>query len=143
MKKISVVEIVVLIFALCAFSIYLIPKLMSHSENSKESKIKASSAIFTSKVIEEFARNENVKPSEIAKKTVEELNQTEKNPYNKSSDLYIINNNCKGCLKVEYDDNLIMIIVTGLDNNEELISRTVIKPPSFVTYYKEDNKKSN
>ena len=137
MKKLTIVEIIVLIFALSVFSIYIIPKLMTSGENSKISKLKASSAIFTSKIIEEFAKDKNATPSVLAQKVVEELNQTEKNPFNKSADLFVYNNDCKGCLKVEFDDNLKMVIITGLDNNSKLISRTVINPPSFVTYSKE------
>lgn len=137
MKKITIIEITVLIFAVVVFSIYLIPKIISSSENSKISKLKASSAIFTSKTIEEFAKEKKAVPSSLAKKIVDELNQTEKNPYNKSADLFVYNNDCNGCLKVEFDDNLKMVIITGLDKNSKLILRTVINPPSFVTYSKD------
>ena len=140
MKKLTTVEIAVVLFALITFIIYLIPNIINTKDEKIISQLKASNAVFTSKVVEEFAHNKNALSSDIAKKIVEELNKTEKNPYKKDEDLYVLNKDCSACSNVEYDDSLKMIIVTTLDKNGVLVARTVIKPPSFVTYYKDDTK---
>ena len=52
---------------------------------------------------------------------------------------FTFDTNCKGCNSVEYDDKLTMIILTTYNKRGDLIARTVIKPPSFVTYTKSEN----
>ncbi|MBR2069161.1 MAG: hypothetical protein IJ877_05290 [Candidatus Gastranaerophilales bacterium] len=141
MKKISVIEIAVIIFALTTLIIYCIPQLKKTDEKEILAQVKASNAVFTSKVIEEFAKNKNAKPSAVAQKITEELNTTEINPYDNDTELYVFNKNCNACSNVEYDDNLKMIILTTLDKKGALVARTVIKPPSYVTYYKENKDK--
>ena len=99
-------------------------------------KIKNDNQIFISKSLEEFASDKKAKPSEIAKKVSDELNVVTVNPYNKKSQAYTFEKGCKGCNIVEFDDAMEMIILTTYDKKGELIARTVIKPPSFVTYNK-------
>ena len=96
--------------------------------------------MFTSKALEEFAVDVNAKPSKVAQKVADELNLTGKNPYNKKAPAFTFDNACKGCNAVEYDDKLTMIILTTYNKRGDLMSRTVIKPPSFVTYAKGDEK---
>ena len=140
-KKITAIEISVLILAFIAIGIYYSPHFMLKQEVMMAAKIKADNAIFTSKALEEFASNENIKPSEVAQKISEELNETSRNPYDKKQQAYTFDLTCKGCNSVEFDDNLKMIVLTTYNKKGDLIGRTVIKPPSFVTYSKFDNEK--
>lgn len=141
-KKITAIELSVLALALIAAGVYFSPGFIHKQEVMKAAKIKSANAVFTSKILEEFAQNKNAKPSVVAQKVLEELNQTSKNPYNKKAPAYTFDVSCKGCNSVEYDDSLSMVILTTYNKKGELMARTVIKPPSFVTYNKndEDNK---
>lgn len=143
MKKITVIELTTALLALFALGIYFLPNMINKKEDMILAKIKSDNAIFTSKVLELFAKNPNQKPSQIAQTVLDELNTISKNPYDKNLKAYTFEKDCKGCSSVEYDDKLIMVIVTTYDKKGDLIARTVIKPPSFVTYLKsdEDSKK--
>lgn len=138
MKKITIIEIITIILVIIAFAIYFSPNFISKKEDRILSQVKAKNAIFVSKIVEEFAHNKNAKPSEVAKKIVEQLNKTETNPYNKKDVFYVLKSEQKGYANVEYDDGVKMVVITTLDKKGELVARTVISPPSFVTYYKED-----
>ena len=138
MKKITIIEIIVVIIVLCALTMYLIPNIIADREAKTLAIVKSNNAIYTSKVIEEFSHDKSAKPSDIAKKVADELNKTQKNPYDNDKDFFSLDNELASCSNIEADDNLKMIIVTTLDRQGELISRTVINPPSFVTYYKEN-----
>ncbi len=140
-KKLTVIEITSFAIVFVALSIYYYPHLFNNKDVMAAAKIKADNAVFTSKVLEEFASNKNLKSSDIAQKVSDELNITTVNPYNKKEKAFTFEQNCKGCNNVEYNDELKMIILTTYNKKGELIARTVIKPPSFVTYNKEDDEK--
>lgn len=138
MKKFVIFSLIIL--ALIAFGVCFMPNQKEKSELKKATKIKTNSEIFTSKTLEEFEKNPNIKPSFVAKKLVDEMNAQSKNPYDKKSDAFTLEKECKGCTSVDFDDDLTMIILTTYDKKGELIARTVIKPPSFVVYDKKDVK---
>ncbi len=140
-KKITAIELSVVMIAIVAVAIYYSPRLWHKQEVMMAAKIKADNAVFTSKVLEEFAQNKNIKSSEVAQKITDELNKIETNPYSKNELAYTFEKNCKGCNSVEYDDELSMVILTSYNKKGELLARTVIKPPSFVTYNKTDDDK--
>ena len=120
---------------------YYFPVIKSSKEEKILTVIKDNNSVFISKIIEEFANNKYALPSIVADKVAKELNSIQKNPYDSTKDFYIYNNDCSACTKIESDDNLQMVIITTLDKKGELVARTVIKPPSFVTFYKDNNKK--
>ena len=136
-KKITLIEITVILVAILASGIYFSPKLLNKKEAIAAAKIKADNAIFVSKALEEFASNKEAKPSEVAQKVAEEINQVAKNPYNKKTPAYSFDSTCSACSRVEVDDDLTMIILTSYNKKGELVARTIIKPPSFITYTKE------
>ncbi len=138
MKKVTIIEIAVLIIFIIAVIIFLAPYFIKEKQDMIISRIKASNAIFISKTIEEFAKDKNAKPSDISKKVIDILNETEKNPYGTKDAFYVAYKDCTGCTKVESDDNLRMVIITTFNKEGELVARTVINPPSYVTYYKEN-----
>ena len=135
-KTIVLAEIFIGVFALVALGIYYIPQLINKEEVMAAAKIQNDNQVFITKSLEEFSANKKLKPSEIAKKVSDELNVVTVNPHNKKSQAYTFETGCKGCNSVEFDDAMEMIILTTYDKKGELIARTVIKPPSFVTYNK-------
>jgi len=140
-KKITAIEILTVVIVLVAGGIYFAPKFTVKKEAMMAAKIKTDNEIFTSKALQEFSQNKNAKPSDVAQKVCNDLNKMSKNPYDNTSRAYTFDLNCKGCNSVEYNDELTMIILTTYDKKGELIARTVIKPPSFVTYNKADDEK--
>ena len=141
MKKITVIEIITILIVLIALAIYLAPNFIHSKETRKIAQIKAMNAIFTAKTLEEFAKDTNAKPSDIAKKVTDELNKTNKNPFDKKQVAYTFEKECTGCNIVSYDDDAKMVVVTAHNPKGELVARTIIKPPSFVEYSKLDDKK--
>ena len=135
-KTIILMEISLIIFAFLGAGFYYVPKILNKQQVMAAAKIKADNEIFITKSLEEFEADKNAKSSEIAKKVSEELNVVTVNPYNKKKEAYTFEKTCKGCNSVEFDDAMEMIILTTYDKKGELIARTVIKPPSFVTYNK-------
>lgn len=142
-NKITIIEIITILIILSALVIYFIPKFTPDKEAQKAAKLKANNAIFTAKVVEEFASNKNAKASDIAKKVVENLNKTTKNPYDKNLEAYTLEGECASCSNITYDDSIQMVIVTSYDKKGGLIARTVIKPPSFVTFNKFEENQEN
>lgn len=138
-KKIFLVEILVALIVISAIGVYVSPKFIKKQEVMMAAKIKADGDIFVSKALEEFASDKKKKSSEVAQKICDELNAISKNPYNKNEPAYTFRQECKACNSVQYDDDLTMIILTTYDKKGQLVARTVIKPPSFVAYNKNDD----
>ena len=139
-KKITMIEISTFALLLIALGIYFSPNFMLEKEVMYAAKIKADNSIFTAKVLEEFAVNKEIKASEAAQKVAEELNIVTRNPYNKKMPAYTFETTCKACNSVSFDDEAQMVVVTTYNKKNELIARTVIKPPSFVNYFKYEDK---
>ena len=140
-KKITLIEVIVLVIVFIAIGIYYSPHFMYEKEVRNAAKIKSDNAIFSARVLEEFAKNKNAKASDVAKNVAKKLNETAKNPYDKKNPAYIFEKECAGCNSVTYDDKAQMITLTAFNKKNELILRTVIKPPSFVVYSKYDDEK--
>ena len=139
MKKTLIIRItaVIALIVLAISMVYIVSNFISNRQDKIKEQVEASNSVFTSKVIEEFAKNKDMKMSEIAQKTAKKLNTAKNNPYGDKEDFFVLAKDKKACSNIEADDNLKMIIVTTLDKNGELVARIVINPPSFVTYYKE------
>lgn len=136
MKKIIprliIIIAIVLIFVLANF----IKTTIIKKEQTATEIIKENNAAFTVKVLDEYNNTINPKASDVAKKIVNEMNEKTKNPFNKKQKTFTYDLNCTNCTSVEYIDNQNSIILTTLDKKGKLIARTVIKPPSYVTYTK-------
>ncbi len=137
-NKIATIEIIVFILLFVGIGIYTSPYFLKDQKVLKAAKIKADSSIFTAKILEEFAQNKDEKASFVAQKVCNELNFVMVNPYNKKSPAFTYELNCKGCNSVEFDDKSQMVTITTYDKRGDMIARTIIKPPSFVKYEKED-----
>lgn len=141
MSKIAKLEIAVIIILLICIGLYLTPYFKKSADERKIAKINANAAIFTSKSLAEFSRDKDQKASVVAKKTLDELNTVSKNPYDRKLPAYVSGNVFCGSVSIESDDKLQTITVTGYGRDNVIIVRTVIKPPSFVTYKKYEDKK--
>ncbi len=138
-KKTLTLTISILLIFLILSGFYLLPLLKEKKEQALFKKIKENIEIYTSKVIEEFSNNPNAKASAASREIAQELNETIKNPYNAKKPAFTFEKGCKSCCAIEYDDSISMIIVSSFDKTGEMQARVVIKPPSFVKYYKSEN----
>jgi len=138
MKKTLKIQITILVLAIISLAVYFIPMLKEKQETMMAAKIKTDTMAFTHKALEEFKNNKGIKASSVAQKIVDEFNEKGQNPVNKNLAPYTFNKEAKSQTSVEYDDMLEMIILTSYDKKGTLTSRTVIKPPSFVTYESEN-----
>lgn len=133
-NKITVFEIFVLLLIVLCVALYLSPNFLVKLENKKYAQIQTNAGIFTSKALSEFSSSPKTKASVISKKLAEELNAVNKNPLSKKAPAYSINEKCEGCVIITPDDKLNSIAVEAYSNEATLLVRTVIQPPSFVTY---------
>ena len=141
MKKITKLEITAIIILVICLGLYLSPYFSGKMDKKRAAKVNANAAVFTTKALANFAYEKDKKASSIAKKTADELNTLDKNPFNKKLPAYVFENPQTGSVLVESDDKIQTITLTGLGENKIILVRTVIKPPSFVTYRKYEDKK--
>lgn len=141
MDKITKLEIGIILIMLLAFGIYFFPSIFGDKIKMKNAKVVANASIFTSKSLSYFNADKNAKASDVAKKTAEELNTLSVNPYDKKLPAFVFSEPKVGSILVTSEDAIQTITITGLDADKKIIVRTLIKPPSFVTYQKEELKK--
>ena len=65
-------------------------------------------------------------------------NETCKNPFTRSESAFTIDKKCTGCVSVSYDGDTESVTVTGYGKNLDILCRTIVKPPSYVTYEREE-----
>ncbi len=136
-NKITFFEIFVLILLVLCVWLYVSPNFLIKAENRKNAQIQANASIFTSKALSEFSTNSKIKASVVSSKLIEELNAVNKNPFSKKAPAYCISGKCEcvGCVKISPDDKMNSITVEAYTKGDNLLLvRTVIQPPSFVTY---------
>ena len=141
MNRIAKLEIAVIIILILCIGLYLTPYLTGGLDKKKEARVVANAAVFTSKSLANFSINKKEKASVVPKKTADELNTLSKNPFNKKLPAYVFENPEAGSVIVQSDDELQTVTVTGFGKEKQIVVRTVIKPPSFVTYQKYEDKK--
>ncbi len=133
-NKITLFEVFIFVLIILCIGLYVSPNFLVKLENRKYAQIQTNAGIFTSKALSEFSSNPKMKASVISKKLTEELNAVNKNPLSKKGPAYSINEKCEGCVIITPDDKLNSISVEAYSNENALLVRTVIQPPSFVTY---------
>ena len=138
MKKITPIEIFITVLFLICLSFYVIPKITLSLEQKQYGRIQTNAAMMTSKILAEFSDNNNKKtPTEISNMIADEMNKLVKNPIDKKNPAYSVNTECRGCIVVTPDDKVKSVILTAKDSDGKLITRTVIQPPSYVTFNEE------
>ena len=141
MSKLAKLEIAVIVILLLCIGLYLTPYFTSSADKRRSAKVSANAAVFTSKALANFNEEKDKKASIVAKETLEELNTLDKNPFDKKLPAYVFEKPQTGSILVESDDKIQTITLTGFGRENVILVRTVIKPPSFVTYQKYEDKK--
>ncbi len=138
MKKFTYIELFVLFLVFLGFAFYFVPKALISLEQKQYGRLQTNAAMMTSKILAEFSNNENKKtPSEISKNLSNEMNKLVKNPIDKKNPAYSIKQECTGCIVLTADDKIKNIILTGKDKTGVLVVRTIINPPSYITFNKD------
>ncbi len=136
--KITPVEIFVLFLVVLGFSFYFVPKAMISLEQKQYGRLQTNAAMMTSKILAEFSDNlKKENPTEIATKLTEEMNKLCKNPIDKKNPAFSVDKECLGCVVLKADNKVKNVILTAKDKEGKLVVRTVIQPPSFVTFNKD------
>ena len=135
-NRITIFEIFVLILLIICIWLYISPNFLLKAENRKNAQVQTNASIFTSKALAEFSSNSKAKASVISNKLVEELNAVNKNPFSKKAPAYCVLDKCEheGSVKIIPNDAMNSINVEAYTKDDILLVRTVIQPPSFVTY---------
>lgn len=138
-KKITKIELFAGILVIALLLLYFLPKFMLSDEKKQAAILKTNAAVFTSNVLEKFARGgKSSDINAIAQLAIEELNATSKNPIDKKRKAFVTGEECVGCIVVETDTELQSVIITGYDKGMKTVVRTVIKPPSYVKYERDE-----
>ncbi len=138
MKKITPVEIFITVVVLICLGFYLYPKLTLTIEQKQYGRIQLNASMMTSKILAEFSDNtQKSVPSEISKSLADEMNKLVKNPIDKKQKAYSIKEECTGCVVLTPNDKIKSVILTAKNKDGKLITRTVIQPPSYVTFNKD------
>ena len=119
--------------------IYFSPVYKNWKEDKIALEVKRLNNIFLEKTLAEYNNDKTQKVSDIAKKIADELNDKSVNPFNKNEKMYSFDKSCKEKTAIEVNEKMSMITLSTCDKKEEIYSRIVIIPPSFVKYFKSDN----
>lgn len=136
-NKITVFEVIIALLLIGGIIFYFSPNFLLKADMRKASKTQTNAAIFVSKALSEFSTNKKIKASVVSAKLVEELNAVNKNAFTKKNPAYSLDEICSGCVIIEADDKINSITVSAYDKEGALLTRTLIQPPSFVTYTKD------
>jgi|GEM_PF-4116828 len=114
--------------------VYFYPRLTVLYENRRDAKVTADCKVFTDKILEraQEEQSKNKKKKLDLKKLSDEITQ--------ELDVKYCDTKTPLCCMVEYDKKTNTVVVTGFDATQEVITRTVINPPSFVTFDRMERK---
>ncbi len=121
------IEAAVIVLTVVLALIYFYPKIIALKEGRDNQRVIVNCKSFVSKTLDEAAEIKKSDLKKISDKLIEEMNNAGQKPL--YSEL-----KCPLCCSVEFDEKTNTIIVTGYDNAVEVLTRTVVNPPSFVTY---------
>ena len=135
MNKNTIITICIIFFT--AFIIFLacIPKIL------KDFEIKANNVVKNNckTIVQDLISIKDTKMlNPKAKEYVEKYNEIYKNPITNKESAFTTDKKCIGCVSVDYDEGTKSLNVTGYDKNFEILCRTIVKPPSYVTYEREE-----
>lgn len=139
-NKITIFEILVILLLIFCIWLYISPNFLLKLENRKNAQIQTNASIFIAKALSEFSMDKNAKKpsaSTVSKKLINELNEVNKNPYSKKTPAYSLSEKCDGCVIVTPDDKMSSITVEAYTTDDILLVRTILQPPSFVTYVRD------
>ncbi len=135
-KRITKIEIFVILILIFAFSLYLYPKFFVQKIVRQNALVKTNNAICVQEILAQFSTK---KPNDVNLKnavdeTIKKLNSLNKNPINKKDPAFVYAQKCAGCVSLQINEPTRSITSTGYDKDLNVLTRSVMKPPSFVTY---------
>ncbi len=115
-------------------SLYLAPKIEKCINNKKAKIITQNCSAYSSAILAKYNANKKINIEKTANTLVEEFNQKYKNPINKKEVAFSMEQKIQGACNITYDKTVKALDVTGLDKDDAIVIRIVVKPPSFVRY---------
>lgn len=121
---------------LCIFlgTLYIAPKIEKFIADKKAKIITENCGAYSNALLAKYNSNKKINIKNTAERLVEEFNQKYKNPINKKDDSFTLGGKVKGACNITYDKTVKALDVTGLDSDNNIVIRIVVKPPSFVRY---------
>ena len=110
------------------------PKIEKCIASKKAKMVSDNCAAYSNAVLAKYNSNKKINIEKTAKDLVVEFNQKYKNPILKKEPAFALNSKTHGACNIEYNKQVGALDVVGLDSEEEIIIRIVVKPPSFVRY---------
>jgi len=135
MKKNGLIAFGVILFVVVMVILACMPKFLKEYELKSNAIIKNNCKIATNKIIE-IKNIDDLEKRSI--EIVDKLNESNTNPITKKELAFSVNKKCIGCVNIEFDKNTKSINATGYDKDLKILCRTIVKPPSFVTYEREE-----
>ena len=121
------IEAIAILIAIILAVIYFYPRVTAFQQKRQNERVVANCKLLVKKTLE-CAKQEQA--GSKAKLDLDKISQELK----KESNVTYCDAKAPLCCMVEYDKKTNTIIVTGFDSSQEILTRTVITPPSFVTY---------
>lgn len=124
------IEMAMIAIVLMLVLLYFYPRITSAQDEKDNKKVVAICRTFSEMVLK---KTNSFKPTKTLKKPNLDLISKEVQK-ELSANGKIGEEKCPLCIQVEFDSKTNTIIVTGYDKTPEVVTRTVINPPSFVRY---------
>ena len=135
MKKNVVIAIIIIVFTFLIVFLGCIPKILKDYEIKCERIVKSNCKSMVENILD-IKDTKNIK--EKSKELVLKYNENSKNPFTRKETAFTTDKKCVGCVSVSFDESTQSINVTGYGKNTDILCRTIIKAPSFVTYEREE-----
>lgn len=115
-------------------TMYITPKIEKFAKEKKAKIITENCSDFSNAILAKYNANKKIDIKNTSEDLIQEFNQKYKNPINKKDLAFTTNGKTRGACNIMYDKTVNALDVTGLDFDETIVVRIVVKPPSFVRY---------
>ena len=121
---------------LCIFlgTLYISPKIEKYVSAKKSKIITQNCSAYSNAVLAKYNSNKKINIKKTAENLADEFNKKYTNPINKKEVAFAFDGKIKGACNIKYDKTVKALDVTGLDSDDTIVIRIVVKPPSFVRY---------
>lgn len=126
------IEAAAILIAVVLAVIYFYPRVVALQEKQQNAKVVANCKIFSDKILER-AQLESADKKKFLKAKKPDLKKISTELMEELGDSYT-DTKAPLCCMVEYDKKTNTIVITGFDASKDVLTRTVVNPPSFVTY---------
>ena len=105
----------------------------------KEAQVKENIKTCTQEILARASLQKEANNAVIAKESIDKLNELTKNPFSPKKPAFVWGESCMGCVEVELDTQTKNIILTAYNKEGKLLARTLVNPPSYVTFERKAN----